>query len=284
MANIIQNQQKAMQNKPATPAIGALLSTMLDSNKMRSRFEELLGKRTPQFISALTTMVTGDKNLQQAFVDSPMTVITAALKAASFDLPIEPSMGYAYIVPFNKKQDDGSYKKEAQLILGYKGMVQLCLRTGLYSRIPDAVDVREGELVSYNRLTGDAEFAWVEDEVERDKLPIIGYAGYFRLKNGAEKTLYMSKAQIEAHERKNRKGQYQSNLWKNDFSSMAMKTVIRRLISRYGIMSIEYHNAGDGETVSLAQQLADEENPGVIDAEPVPESDPATGEVVENAN
>lgn len=84
--------------------------------------------------------------------------------------------------------------------MGYKGLIQLCLRTGAYSRIPDAVDVRQGELVSYDRLTGDAVFNWIEDEDEREKAPIIGYVGYFRLKNGAEKTLYMTKKQIEAHE------------------------------------------------------------------------------------
>ena len=283
MANIIQNQQTAMQEKKPT-GVGVMLNSILDSNKMRSRFDELLGKRTPQFLSALTTLITADKNLQQAFADDPMTVITAALKAATFDLPIEPSLGYAYIIPFKKNQKDANgnwtSKMQAQFIPGYKGLVQLCLRTGAYTRVPDAVDVREGELVKYDRLTGDAEFAWIEDEDEREKLPIIGYAGYFRLKNGAEKTIYMSKKQIEAHERKNRKGKDINGVWKDDFDAMARKTVIRRLVSKYGLMSIDYRDTADAQTVSLAQTIMENDDlpeEDTIDADFVVDED--TGEV-----
>ena len=274
MAGIIQNQTAAVaEKKQQAPSVAALLATTLDGNKMRGRFDELLGKRTPQFLSSLTSMVTADKNLTQAFYESPLTVVTAALKAASFDLPIEPTLGYAYIVPFRNKG-----KMEATFIPGYKGLVQLCLRTGAYSRVPDAVDVREGELVSYDRLTGDAEFAWIEDEDEREKLPVIGYAGYFRLKNGAEKTIYMSRKQIEAHERKNRKGEYMGKGWRTDFDAMARKTVIRRLVGKYGLMSIEYRNNADEQTVSLAQSILDEEPElNILDV------DATTGEVKENA-
>lgn len=283
MANIIQNSQQQMQEKKPA-GVGVMLNSILDSNKMRSRFDELLGKRTPQFLSALTTLITADKNLQQAFADDPMTVITAALKAATFDLPIEPSLGYAYIIPFKKNSKDANgnwtSKMQAQFIIGYKGLVQLCLRTGAYTRVPDAVDVREGELVSYDRLTGDCVFNWIDDEDEREKLPIIGYAGYFRLKNGAEKTIYMSKKQIEAHERKNRKGKDINGVWKDDFDAMARKTVIRRLVSKYGLMSIEYKNTADEQTVSLAQQIMENDDlpkEDIIDADII--VDEETGEV-----
>ena len=146
-------------------------------------------------------------------------------------------------------------------MIGYKGMTQLCLRTGAYSRIPDAVDVREGELVSYDRLTGDAVFSWIEDEDERDKLPIVGYAGYFRLKNGAEKTIYMSRKQIEKHEQKNRKGKYMTKGWRENFDEMARKTVIRRLCGKYALMSIEYQNAADNASMNLATALAQQDFP-----------------------
>ena len=273
MAGIIQNQTAAVAaQKQAAPSVAVMLASTLDSNKMRTRFDELLGKRTPQFLSSLTSMVTADKNLQQAFYESPMTVITAALKAATFDLPIEQSLGYAYIVPFRNKG-----KMEANFIIGYKGMVQLCLRTGAYSRVPDAVDVRQGELISYDRLTGDCEFNWIEDEEERDKLPIIGYAGYFRLKNGAEKTIYMSRKQIEAHEKKNRKGEYMTKLAREDFDAYARKTVLRRLVGKYGLMSIDYRNTADEQTISLAQSILDDEAPGME----LPEVDADTVEVVE---
>lgn len=242
------------------PSINTLMNSILDGEGMRKRFNDLLGERAPQFLSSIVSLVNADKNLQKAFYEAPMTVIQSALKAATFDLPIEPSLGYAYIVPFNNYKD-GVKRMEASFIIGYKGMVQLCLRTGAYSRVPDAVDVRQGELVRYDRLTGDAEFQWIEDEDEREKLPVIGYAGYFRLKNGAEKTIYMTVKQIEAHEKKNRKGQNMGKGWRDDFDAMARKTVIRRLCGKYGLMSITYQN-GDIATQNLAQAVMEEDTTG----------------------
>ena len=283
-SNLIQKsaEKNIQKTEPAgKQTVNALMNSLLDSEGMRARFDSLLGKRAPQFVSSLITLVNADQNLQKAFYEAPMTIIQAGLKAASFDLPIEPSLGFAYIVPFNNYKD-GQKKMEASFILGYKGLVQLCLRTGAYSRIPDAVDVREGELVSYDRLTGDAVFNWVEDEDERDKLPIIGYVGYFRLKNGAEKTLYMSKKQIDAHERKNRKGQFMGKGWKDDYDSMAKKTVIRKLINHYGLMSIDYQTS-DEETIKAAEMvMRDETDPADYNDAPVIEAtvvDQETGEV-----
>ena len=249
--------KSAIQKKPS---VNQLMNSILDGEGMRKRFQDLMGERAPQFISSIVSLVNADKDLQRAFYESPMTVIQSALKAATFDLPVEPSLGYAYIVPFNNYKD-GVKRMEASFIIGYKGMVQLCLRTGAYARVPDAVDVREGELVSYDRLTGDAEFRWIEDEDQREALPIIGYAGYFRLKNGAEKTIYMTVKQIEGHEKKNRKGQSMGKGWREDFDAMARKTVIRRLCGKYGLMSITYQN-GDAKTMQLAQSVMEEEPVG----------------------
>ena len=248
-------QQNTMDAK-AQQSVMSMMNGILDGEKMRRRFEELLGKRTPQFLSSLVTMINDNEALQAAFYSSPMSVIKSALQAATYDLPIDPSLGFAYIVPFRNKG-----KLTATFVIGYKGMTQLCLRTGAYARIPDAVDVREGELVSYDRLTGDAEFKWIEDEDEREELPVIGYAGYFRLKNGAEKTIYMSKKQIEKHERKNRKGDYMGKGWKEDFDAMARKTVIRRLCGKYALMSIEYQDAADRSSMNLATALAQQDFP-----------------------
>jgi recombination protein RecT len=188
-----------------------------------------------------------------------MTVIQSALKAASFDLPIDQNLGYAYIVPFKnkKKNDDGTWTKkmEASFILGWKGMHQLALRTGAYKTI-NVVDIREGELKSYNRLTEEVDVAFIEDDDQREALPVIGYLGYYRLVNGAEKTIYMTIKQIENHEKKNRKGEYQGKGWRDDWDAMARKTVYRRLIGKWGVMSITYQNAQEG--ASLAQQMSDE--------------------------
>ena len=264
-------QAAIQQNSPeaqAKKSVKLQVNEILDGEKYRKRFDELLGKRSAQFTASLVNMINDNPDLHDAFNQSPLSVIKSALQAASYDLPIDPALGFAYIVPFNNSVKDAngntSYKKQAQFIIGYKGLIQLCLRTGAYQCVPDAVDVREGELVSYNRLTGDAEFSWIEDEDEREKQPIIGYAGYFRLKNGAEKTIYMTIKQIDAHEKKNRKGQYKGKGWRENYDAMARKTVIRRLCSKYALMSIQYQETANSDTMKLATALTENEYPDAI--------------------
>lgn len=264
-------QTAIKQNSPeaqAKKSVKLQVNEILDGEKYRKRFDELLGKRSAQFTASLVNMINDNPDLHDAFDQSPLSVIKSALQAASYDLPIDPALGFAYIVPFNNSVKDANgntcYKKQAQFIIGYKGLIQLCLRTGAYQCVPDAVDVREGELVSYNRLTGDAEFSWIEDEDEREKQPIIGYAGYFRLKNGAEKTIYMTIKQIDAHEKKNRKGQYKGKGWRENYDAMARKTVIRRLCSKYALMSIQYQETANSDTMKLATALTENEYPDAI--------------------
>lgn len=280
MEGLIQKQaamQKAPQQKQAS--VTALVNDLLDRDGMRKRFDELLGKRAPQFISSIVSMVNADKNLQQAFYESPMTVIQSSLKAAMFDLPIDPSLGYAYIVPFkNYKKDIGAKKMEATFILGWKGMHQLALRTGAYKTI-NVVDVREGELKRYNRLTEEVDIDFVEDEDAREALPVIGYVGYYRLINGAEKTVYMSVKAITAHEKKFRKGEYQGKGWRDDWDAMARKTVYRILIGKWGVMSIDYQTRDAGK--QLADVIAaDAQEEETIDANFT--VDETTGEVIES--
>lgn len=277
---LIQNAQ-AMQKAPQQKQVSvvALLNDMLDRDGMRKRFDELLGKRAPQFISSIVSMVNADENLQQAFYESPMTVIQSSLKAAMFDLPIDQSLGYAYIVPFkNYKKDIGAKKMEATFILGWKGMHQLALRTGAYKTI-NVVDVREGELKRYNRLTEEVDIDFVEDEDAREALLVIGYVGYYRLINGAEKTVYMSVKAITAHEKKFRKGEYQGKGWRDDWDAMARKTVYRILIGKWGVMSIDYQTRDAGK--QLADVIAaDAQEEKTIDANYT--VDEATGEVIES--
>jgi recombination protein RecT len=289
MAGKIQNQiaKNAGQQMaaPAQQSVNQLMNTMLDGEKLRGRFNELLGSRSAQFVSSLVSMVNADQKLQRAFYEAPMTVIQAGLKAAAFDLPIDQNLGYAYIVPFkiNKKDDQGNWssKMEATFILGWKGMHQLALRTGAYKTI-NVVDIREGELKSYNRLTEEVEVEFIEDDDLRESKKIIGYLGYYRLVNGAEKTIYMTIKQIENHEKKFRKGQYMGKGWQDDFDAMARKTVYRKLIGKWGVMSIQYQTAQEGAT--LAQQMQEEyldDAPAMtIDAESM--VDMSTGEVIDN--
>ena len=288
MAGKIQNAIANSANQQVAPAqqsVNQLMNSMLDGEKLRGRFNELLGNRSTQFVSSLVSMVNADQNLQQAFYEAPMTVIQAGLKAAAFDLPIDQNLGYAYIVPFknSKKDAQGNWtsKHEASFILGWKGMHQLALRTGAYKTI-NVVDIREGELKSYNRLTEETEIEFIDDDDLRESKPIIGYLGYYRLVNGAEKTIYMTVKQIENHEKKFRKGQYMGKGWRDDFDSMARKTVYRKLIGKWGVMSIQYQTAQEG--ASLADQMRDEyidDAPKMVfDAEPV--VDESTGEVIDN--
>lgn len=280
MANII--QQATSAEKPAKqPNVTALMNSFLDRDGMRKRFDELLGKRSPQFISSIVSMVNADQNMQQAFYEAPMTVVQAALKAATFDLPIDQNLGYAYIVPFkNYKKDAGKKVMEASFILGWKGMHQLALRTGAYKTI-NVVDIREGELKKYNRLTEEVDIDFIDDETERENRPVIGYVGYYRLVNGAEKTIYMSVKSIENHEKKFRKGEYQGKGWREDWDAMARKTVYRKLIGKWGVMSIDYQDRGSA--VEIANQMQEEfnlENSGTIEADYVM-VDETTGEIID---
>lgn len=258
----------AVQQNPASASISVMVNSLLDREGYRRRFDELLGKRAPQFVSSIVSMVSADKNLQEAFCNAPLTVIQSALKAATYDLPIDTALGYAYVVPFRNKGT-----MEATFILGYKGMLNLALRTGVYKTI-NVVDVRAGELKHYNRLTEEVEIDFVEDEDEREALPIVGWVGYFRLVNGTEKTIYMTRKQIEAHEKKHRKGQYMGKGWRDDFEAMARKTVLRRLLGTWGIMSIDYQRA-DAATVAAADAIAtgqwDGEDIIIAEAEETPQ-------------
>ena len=286
MAGKIQNQIAKSANQQVAPAqqsVNQLMNSMLDGEKLRGRFNELLGNRSAQFVSSLVSMVNADQNLQKAFYEAPMTVIQAGLKAAAFDLPIDQNLGYAYIVPFknSKKDDQGNWnsKMEASFILGWKGMHQLALRTGAYKTI-NVVDIREGELKSYNRLTEETEIEFIDDDDLRESKPIIGYLGYYRLVNGAEKTIYMTIKQIENHEKKFRKGQYMGKGWRDDFDAMARKTVYRKLIGKWGVMSIQYQTAQEGATLAdqMREEYIDDAPPMVFDAEVV--VDDSTGEVL----
>ena len=280
MSNKIQNavakaEEKKVQESKQT--VNQLMSAMLDGEKLRGRFDELLGKRSASFISSVVSLVNADENMQAAFYAAPMTVIQAALKAATFDLPIDQNLGYAYIVPFKNKG-----VPTANFILGWKGMHQLALRTGAYRTI-NVVDVREGELKSYNRLTEEVVLEFEEDEDKREALKVIGYVGYYKLVNGAEKTIYMTVKQIENHEKKHRKVDYMGKGWRDDWDAMARKTVYRKLIGKWGVMSIDYQSQGDA--MAIAKQMQEEyelPNNDVIGDAKYSIVDEETGEVISN--
>ena len=265
----------------AHATVVASFNALMSKEGYQKRFNELLGKRSPQFIGSLVTMINDDSNMLEVFRDNPNSIIKAALKAASYDLPIDPALGQAYIVPFRNKG-----KMEATFIIGYKGLYQLAVRTGVYKKI-NVVDVRQGELIKYDRLTEEVELQWYADEEEREKVPIEGFCAYFELTNGMRKLLYWSKKKINAHEEKFRKGEFQSKGWRENWEAMAAKTVLRALLSKWGLLSINYQTADD-RMLKIAEDLATGQIDGIqklIDspAEQIPDNvDPQTGEVLDN--
>jgi recombination protein RecT len=169
----------------------------------------------------------------------PESVVSAALIAASMDLPINQNLGFAYLIPYKNK--DGEV---CQFQMGYKGFIQLAQRSGFYKTI-NASEVKEGEIVGFNRLSGEIEFNWIENEAEREKAKAVGYVAYFRLLNGFEKSLYMTVDELNAHAKKYSKNfaKYNSGLWADDFDSMAKKTVLKLLISKFGPLNTQLQKA-----------------------------------------
>ena len=211
------------------PAI-ATVKSLLGSPNLKKRFEDMLGKKAAGFVGSLINL-SSSVNLTGV---EPMSIISSAAVAATLDLPIDPNLGFAYIVPYNDKKKG----KVAQFQMGYKGFIQLAMRSGQYKTI-NATEVYEGEISNYNRFTGEMEFA---GEAKSDK--VVGYLGYFKLLNGFEKYLYMTTEQLQKHGKRFSKSYDKDyGLWKQDFNSMATKTVLKLLISKFGILSIDMQRA-----------------------------------------
>ena len=205
---------------------------------------DVLGERKGSFVNNLTALVANNAQLQEC---QPLTVMFAALKATALNLPLENSLGMAYCIPYKNNKDNTTV---AQFQLGYKGFKQLALRSGQFAIIPNATDIKEGELKSRNRLTGECVFEFIEDDAKRAKAKTIGYASYFKLLNGAESTFFMSIEEMEAHALRysqtyRSKTDYikKSSKWTTDFDDMAKKTVIKLNLSRNAPLSVEMQDA-----------------------------------------
>ena len=234
------------------------------------RVNELLKDRAPQFLTTLSTAINESQKLAEC---EPKSVLTAALTAAGLDLSVNPNLGFAYLIPYNKKAKVTDEKGKTQWInttvcqfqMGYKGFIQLAQRSGFYKTI-NATDVREGEIKRFDRLSGEIEFEWIDDLQERNQTPVIGYVAYFKLLNGFEKMSYMSAEELESHARKYSKSyaKYSDGLWKDDFDSMAKKTVLKLLISKYGPQSTQMQDAIKGDQM-IDNEYADNPNTVVME-------------------
>ena len=209
------------------------IKSFFSQNNVRLKFEELLGKKAQGFITSVLQVVNSNNLLSQA---EPTSVYNAAAVAATLDLPINNNLGFAYIVPYNQKIN-GQFVKVAQFQLGYKGFIQLAQRSGQFQTIA-STPIYENQLIEINPLTG-----FVFDFNKKGE-KVIGYAAYFKLINGFEKTFYMTIEEIEKHGLKYSKNYNSvSSLWKTDFDSMATKTVLKLLLSKFAPLSIEMQKA-----------------------------------------
>lgn len=260
--------QKTTQSQaPTTTKKVDVLKGILNAPSVIEQFQNALSKNAPTFIASVIDLYNSDSNLQLC---DPKAVVMEALKAAVLKLPINKALGYAYIIPFNNsvKTTDPNTGRDVwnkvmtpTFQLGYKGYVQLAMRTGQY-RTLNADAVFEGEIRKVNKLTGEIAFDGAKTS---DK--ITGYFCYFELLNGFSKTLYMTVEQMATHAKRYSKGLKREttveNLialadlplatdsktvgWLGNFHGMALKTVIRILLSKYGYLSIEMQQAYDDD-------------------------------------
>lgn len=206
-----------------------------EQDAVKSKFEAMMGKNAPQFITSVLQVVNSNGLLANC---DPVTIYTAAATAATLNLPINNNLGFSYIVPYKTKQKDGSYKDVAQFQLGYKGFIQLALRSGQFEDL-GACAVHEGQISEENPLEG-FKFDWKAKTSDK----VVGYVAFFKLLNGFKKYYYMSVEDLRKHGKQYSKTyDQQYGQWQKNFDGMATKTVLKQLLSKYAPLSVEMQQA-----------------------------------------
>lgn len=225
----------------------SVLKSSLAADSIQKRFNEMLGRKSAGFLTSIMNVVQNNALLQKADVNS---IILAAGQAAALDLPINPNLGLAAIIPFN---DTKSGKCVATFQIQRDGWMDLCLRTGQFVYIANE-PVYEGELVKKNRFTGE----YVFDEEQRKSDKVIGYMASFKLTNGYTKTVYWTNEEIKQHAmRYSQTYKKGHGLWKDNFQAMALKTVLKHLLKKYAPKSIELINAIESDQASFNGDSSD---------------------------
>lgn len=219
------------------------ITAFLTKDAVKNQINSVVGGKDGQkFISAIVSAVNNNPALQEC---TNQSILSAALLGQSLNLSPSPQLGQYYMVPFNDKNKG----KVAQFQLGYKGYIQLAIRSGQYKKL-NVLAIKEGELVRFDPLNEEIEVNLIEDEEVRENAPTIGYYAMFEYTNGFKKAMYWSKAKMEAHALKYSMG-YRAKkgytFWEKDFDGMAYKTMLRQLISKWGIMSIDMVSAMDSD-------------------------------------
>ena len=221
-------------------------------------------QKRERFISAITSAVAINPLLQEC---DPSTILSGALLGESLGLSPSPQLGQYYLVPFNNTKKGC---KDAQFQLGYRGYVQLALRSGYYKSL-NVFAVKAGELKKWNPVTEELEIELIEDDEVREKTQSIGYVARFEYLNGFSKTIYWSRQKMEAHALRYSKGYAAKKgytFWEKDFDAMAYKTMLRQLISKWGIMSIELQSAFEQDVIEQDGDYLETEVPQLAPAEP----------------
>lgn len=254
MANEVAKQQKVT------------IQSLVHNEEFVSKAQDILQDGTPQFMASVLTLANSNKLLGEC---DPIKLYNCCLMAAALKLPFNQNLGQAYIVPF---------KGEPQLQIGWKGFIQLAQRSGQFKRI-NCSDVREGEIVKRDRLTGEIEFDWLDD-AEREKKPVIGYVAYFELLNGYQQTLYMSKDEVEAHAKKYSQTYKQGfGVWKDNFDAMARKTLIKRILNQFAPLSVDMAKAMEYDQADANGRYPDNaDRVEIVDAEIGPSEEERKGE------
>ena len=220
------------------------LANYLNMDAVKINIANVVGEQNSQrFISSIISAVTVNPALRECTYPS---IINAALLGETLKLSPSPQLGYFYFVPFKNTKEGVT---EAQFQLGYKGYIQLAIRTGVYKKL-NVLPIKEGELVSFDPINEEIVVNLIDDEDVRNAAPTIGYYGMFEYMNGFRKAIYWSKKKMESHANKYSKG-YQARkgftFWEKDFDGMACKTILRQLLSKWGVMSIDMQMAYEAD-------------------------------------
>ena len=257
------NTQIAKKQVSFTAAIGTEGYKKLINNTLGDP------KRAARFISALTSAVVNNPTLSECTNES---IVSAALLGEGLNLSPSPQLGQYYLVPFNNTSKG---IKQAQFQLGYKGYIQLAIRSGQYKKLT-VLEIKEGELLSFNPLFEEIEVRLIEDEEEREKAQTIGYYAMFEYLNGFRKAIYWSKKKMETHANTYSKGYAAKKgytFWEKNFDEMAKKTMLRQLISKWGIMSIEMQEAFEKDMAVIGNDGKYESDEVIVQGEPTEQPD-----------
>lgn len=224
-------------------------SVAIQSDMYKNLINQTLGdkERATRFIASISSAVATNQALQECDAG---TILSGALLGESLNLSPSPQLGQYYLVPFN---DGKKGYKVAQFQLGYKGYIQLAIRSGQYKKL-NVLAIKKGELIKYDPLNEEIEVNLIEDEEERENAETVGYYAMFEYTNGFRKSMYWSKSKMEKHALKYSNG-YKAKkgytYWEKDFDGMAYKTMLRQLISKWGIMSIDMQQAVEKDMTAI---------------------------------